>query len=39
LEAEAKLLAASNPQGEVLAHYGQLIKRIQALKAPPPAAD
>ncbi len=38
LEGEAKALVDSKPQGEALARYGQLLRRIQALKAPPPAA-
>ncbi len=38
LKAEAELLASSNPQGEQLLRYAHLLKRIQALNAPQPAA-
>ena len=34
LEGEAKVLAASNPQGENLAHFKQLLDRIRRLKSP-----
>jgi DNA primase len=35
LEAEAQVLAASNPQGEALAHFRHLRERILALKTTP----